>query len=96
MAGYFLVDVSWHDEELRDRYLAHVAETIGAYGGEYLARNPERTPLEGDWGVDGVLILTRFPTAERGLEWYRSEAYAPLRELRHQGARTNMLFFEGA
>ena len=95
MAGYFLVDVTWHDEELRTRYLEHVDATIQAHDGEFVARNPTRTALEGDWGVEGVFLLTRFPTVERGLEWYHSEAYAPLRELRHRGARTKMLFFEG-
>lgn len=95
MAGYFLVDVTWHDEELRAPYLARVDETITAFGGEFVARNPELDATEGDWGVDGVFLLLRFPTAARAREWYGSEDYAPLRDLRHRGARTKMLLFEG-
>lgn len=37
----------------------------------------------------------RGPTADRALAWHDSEDYAPLRRIREQSARRNMIFFEG-
>lgn len=95
-AGYFLVDVQWDDEDGRDRYVQAIADVVAAYGGEFVTRRPALEPLEGDWGIVGNLVLLRFPTAARGLEWYHSEDYAPLLELRKKSARTKIVFFEGA
>jgi uncharacterized protein (DUF1330 family) len=51
--------------------------------------------LEGESPIKNRLVLLRFPTVERALEWYRSEEYAPLHHIREQSARTNFVFFEG-
>ncbi len=95
-AGYFLVDVAWLDDDARGRYVGAIGETVAAYGGEFVASGPDYEMLEGDWRFDGRLVLLRFETAARGLEWYRSAEYAPLLELRKASARTKIIFFEGA
>lgn len=95
-AGYFLVDVEWTDEEGRDRYVAQIGDVVAKYGGEFVARSPDCQTLEGDWRLNGRLVLLRFPTFARGLEWYRSDEYAPLLEIRQGAARTKILYFEGA
>lgn len=94
--GYFLVDIEWLDEDGRDRYVAAVGDTVAAYGGAFVTRGGDFKTLEGDWRLDGRLVLLRFDTAARGLEWYGSEEYAPLLELRKASARTKVIFFEGA
>jgi uncharacterized protein (DUF1330 family) len=95
MAGYFLVDIVWHDDEGRREYVERVGETIDAFGGEFVTRGPEYTTLEGDWKLDGRLVMLRFPTAEAGLDWYNCAAYAPLLELRKRSAHARVVFFEG-
>jgi uncharacterized protein (DUF1330 family) len=95
-AGYYLVDIEWTDPDGRDRYFAKIGDVVAAYGGEFLTRGPEYESIEGDWHPDGRLVLIRFETADRGREWYRSEDYAPLLELRKASARTKVIFFEGA
>lgn len=95
-AGYFLVDVEWTDEDGRDRYAKAIGDVVAAYGGEFITRRPEYESLEGDWHFDGRPVLLRFETAAQGLEWYHSEEYAPLLELRKKAARTKIIFFEGA
>lgn len=69
---------------------------VAAYGGEFLTRGPEYESVEGEWRLDGRLVLIRFETADRGREWYRSEDYAPLLGLRKSCANTKVIFFEGA
>ena len=95
MAGYFLVDVEWTDAEGRARYVESVVQTVEAYEGKFLASGPEVKVLEGEWPLKNRLVLLRFPTAERALEWYGSEEYAPLHQIREQSARSKFVFFEG-
>jgi uncharacterized protein (DUF1330 family) len=95
MAGYFLVDIEWTDDEGRARYVGSVVQTVEAYDGKFLASVPEVEVLEGEWPLKNRLVLLRFPTAERALEWYRSDEYAPLHRIREQSARSNFVFFEG-
>lgn len=95
MAGYFLVDIVWTDDEGRKEYFEGVGDTVEAFGGEFVTRGPEYTGLEGDWEFDGRLVLLRFPTAEVGMEWYNSDVYAPLLALRKRSAQTKIIFFEG-
>jgi uncharacterized protein (DUF1330 family) len=95
MAGYFLVDIEWTDDEGRARYVESVVDTVAAYDGKFLASVPEVRVLEGEWPLKNRLVLLRFPTAERALAWYGSEEYAPLHRIRERSARSKFVFFEG-
>lgn len=95
MAGYFLVDIIWDDEEGRRHYVEGIGDTLTPFGGEFLTRGPEYTTVEGDWVFDGRLVVLRFPSAERAMAWYGSDEYAPLLALRKRSARTKIVFFEG-
>ena len=96
MAGYILVDIESTDDEGRVRYVEGVGATVQAYGGEFLASTPEVKVLEGESLVNNRLVLIRFPTGERALEWYGSDQYEPLHRIREQSANTKMIFFESA
>lgn len=93
--GFLLVDVEWLDDDARARYVEQVEESVAAFDGEFVARSPEYVTLEGEWRFDGRLVMLRFPSVTRALEWYRSETYAPLLEIRQGGARTKIICFEG-
>ena len=95
MAGYFLVDIEWTDDEGRDRYVASVVDTVTRYDGKFLASTTDVRVLEGEWPLKNRLVLLRFPTAERAMAWYGSDEYAPLHRIREQSARTKFVFFEG-
>jgi uncharacterized protein (DUF1330 family) len=95
MAGYVLVDIEWTDDEGRSRYVQGIGDVVASYDGKFLASVPEVRVMEGESPFKNRLVLLRFPTAERALEWHDSEGYAPLRSIRERSARTNMVFFEG-
>lgn len=95
MAGYFLVDIIWDDDAGRQEYVEHIGDTLVPFGGEFVTRGPEYTPVEGNWKFDGRLVVLRFPTAEGAMAWYNSETYAPLLALRTRAAHTKIVFFEG-
>jgi uncharacterized protein (DUF1330 family) len=95
MAGYFLVDVEWTDGDGLARYAEAIGDVVASYDGKFLANVAAVRVLEGESPLKHRVVLLRFPTAERALEWYGSEEYAPLLGIRKQSARSNMLFFEG-
>jgi uncharacterized protein (DUF1330 family) len=95
VAGYFLVDIKWTDDEGRARYVESVGNTVAAYDGKFLASVPEVRVMEGEWPLKNRLVLLRFPTAEQALAWYDSDEYAPLHRIREQSADSKFIFFEG-
>ena len=96
MAGYFLVELEWTDLEGKARSIKEAAGVIAAFDGTFVVSAPEVRVIEGESPVKNMLVILRFPSAERALAWYDSPEYTPLRQLREQSGRTNMIFVEGA
>ncbi len=94
MTAYVVVDVAIHDAATYERYKELAPPSIAAYGGRYLVRGGETTPLEGSWRPERFVIL-EFPSAERAREWWSSPQYAPAKALRQACARTQMLLVVG-
>ena len=67
---------------------------IAQYGGRYLVRGGAMHPLEGDLGIDRLVIL-EFPSLEAAKRFYESPEYAPLLELRTETTRSHVAFVEG-
>ena len=40
--------------------------------------------------------MIQFPSYEKALEWYHSEAYKPIRQIRLDNAETNAIIIQGA
>ncbi|HEU4940521.1 MAG TPA: DUF1330 domain-containing protein [Candidatus Eisenbacteria bacterium] len=95
MPAYLIVDVSnVHDEPMYSRYRAAVSPGLEAAGGRYLARGGPVQVLEGDWRP-GRLVVVEFGSVKGALDWWNSDAYASLRDLRIQSTSTNMVLVEG-
>jgi uncharacterized protein (DUF1330 family) len=94
MSAYVIVDIAITDPEGYGRYKAMAAETVGRYGGRYLARGGRTEILEGDWKPGRVVIL-EFDSIARARQWLESPEYRDARRLRQQTARTNMVVVEG-
>ncbi|NJO13392.1 MAG: DUF1330 domain-containing protein [Gammaproteobacteria bacterium] len=95
MAGYLIVDIAGiHDAKLYERYREQVAPSLQAAGGRYLARGGAIEVLEGDWRPSRI-VLVRFDTTRAAREWWASDGYAPIRQMRLDSAQTNMILTEG-
>ncbi len=82
MSAYFLFDV----REIRDPnktkdYQDQVFATVAEYDGRYLSLGKPVDVLEGDWRP-GIAVIIEFPNLERARQWYESELYRPIRQLR--------------
>jgi uncharacterized protein (DUF1330 family) len=96
MTAYCLWDVrEIHDHDAMNDYVARVTDTVTAFGGEYVVIGGPWQIVEGDWHP-AYPVLIEFPSLERAHEWYSSELYAPLRDLRHAASTSDAVFFDGA
>jgi len=93
--GYILAEVEVTDPAAYEPYRNQVPATVAAYGGRYLVRGGEPLRLEGDHPSRRFVIL-EFDSPERAREWYESEHYNPVREIRFRSATSNLFLLTGA
>lgn len=94
MPAYFVVNITVRDPAKFEAYRAAVPAVIAKFGGRYLVRGGKVEPMEGDPGLDRVVIL-EFPDAAAARAFYRSEEYAPLLALRLSASEGTMALVEG-
>ena len=94
MSAYVIVDITIQDPDGYARYKEMATDTVGLYGGRYIARGGRTEILEGDWTPTRVVIL-EFDSVDRARQWLESPEYRDARQLRHATARTNMIVVEG-
>jgi uncharacterized protein (DUF1330 family) len=89
MAAYYLFDnVEVSDPEALGRYFPQASKLVAEHGGRYLAVDAVPEVVEGDPGLTSV-VLMEFPDADSARAWYESDAYRPVRAIRHRAARNN-------
>lgn len=94
MAVYAMADIEIVDPVMFEQYRRLVPATIAAYGGRYLARGGATEVIEGNWSP-GRCIILEFPDMDTFRAWWSSPEYRPLREIREQSARTNLVVTQG-
>ncbi len=93
MKAYLVADVAWKDEVARAKYAA-VLSTLEKFGGRLLVAGSAVKVIEGEWKLDGLKIV-EFPSRQAFNDWYHSEEYASLRELRMKYSETRLLVVDG-
>ncbi len=94
MAAYLVGNITVTDPEAFQRYREKVPAVIAQYGGRYLVRGGAVHPLEGDLGIDRLVVI-EFASVEAARRFYDSEDYAPLLKLRMASSRSNIALVEG-
>lgn len=94
MTAYVLVDIAIHDPARYEEYKRLAAPTVTAFGGRYVARGGAVACLEGEWPT-GRFVILEFPTSTRAREWWGSDLYRPVRDIRWASARSRMIVVEG-
>jgi uncharacterized protein (DUF1330 family) len=95
MPAYVIASVT----EARDQaklveYRERNTDVVAAHGGRFVARGGPHEILEGDYAPVRVVII-EFPDMDAARGWYRSDDYAPLRELRRSASDTDILVVDG-
>lgn len=94
MTAYAIVDVEIHDIEPYMRYMASVKPLIEQFGGRYLVRGGEFKVIEGDYQPARIVLL-EFPDLDSIEDFYQSDGYCSLKELRESCSTTCMTVVQG-
>ena len=94
MSGYLIAQLNMTNKESFKLYAETVPESVKIFGGKYLVRAGEFKSVQGKWDFTRNVII-EFPTYEKALEWYNSDLYKPLKELRQKGSEGNIIIIKG-
>ena len=94
MTGYAITQIEVTNPEDYKEYLAKVTDIVTKFGGEYLVRAGEYQIYDGETNFPRIIIL-KFPSYERALEWYNSEEYKPIKQIRLDNAEGTNIIIKG-
>ncbi|MBS7791419.1 DUF1330 domain-containing protein [Roseococcus sp. SDR] len=94
MAAYLIANITVKDPARFAEYREKVAPMIAAHGGRYLIRGGAVTVVEGEPGLDRVVVL-EYPDMETLKRFYHGAEYAPLIALRASCTISNVALVEG-
>ena len=93
-AGYLIVQVDVKDAEVYETYKAGTPAVIAKYDGEFIVRGGQFEAVEGEPPA-GRVVVVKFPTYKRALEFYRSDDYKELLALRLSVSDSRGIIIEG-
>ena len=92
--GYVIGQITVTKPDDYPAYVEKVGPVIAKFGGEFLVRGGQHEVYEGDAPGDRVVIV-RFPSYEKALEWYHSEDYAEAKAMRMAASTSIQTIIEG-
>ena len=75
-------------------YASQVPNTLAAFGGKYLVRGGNATPVEGDTLGERHVVI-EFPSREAAEAWYASAAYQAIVKHRTDNATGSLVLVDG-
>ena len=93
MTVYAVAQFKYTDKDLYDRYVANFAEVFVKYKGTLLINNENPDVLEGEWGMD-KLVMMSFPSKQDFFDWASSDEYRDIVKDRLAGSTGVVLLSE--
>ena len=94
-AGYAIFNIEITNPEDYKEYVEKVKPVAEKFGGDYIIRGGTNQIIEGTWQYSRAVVI-KFPSYEKALEWYNSEEYQPIKQIRLANANTNGIIIQGA
>ena len=94
MSGFAIFNIDIKRPEEYREYVNKVKTIAESYGGEYIVRGGESTIVEGNWAYPRTVVI-KFPSYEKALEWYNSEEYKPIKQIRLDNSVANGIIIKG-
>ena len=94
MSGFAIFNIEVKKPEEYKEYVEKVKPTAEKYGGEYLVRGGNNVTVEGSWQHPRTVVI-KFPSYDKAIEWYNSEDYKPIKQIRLDNADSNGMIIEG-
>ena len=94
MSGFAIFNIDIKRPKEYKEYVEKVKPIAERYGGEYIVRGGESTIVEGSWAYPRTVVI-KFPSYEKALEWYDSEEYKPIKQIRLDNSVSNGIIIKG-
>ncbi len=94
MAAYLIAEVEVKDPETYEEYRRQVGSTIEKFDGRFIIRGGATEVLEGQWKPRRLVVL-EFPDMDTLKQWYDSDEYRGLKEIRQRVASSNVMAVQG-
>ena len=93
-AGYAIFNIEVTNPEDYKEYVEKVKPVAEKFGGDYIIRGGTNQIIEGTWQYSRTVVI-KFPSYEKALEWYNSDLYKPVKELRQKNSEGNIIIIKG-
>jgi len=94
MSALMIATIIVKNPEKFQEYLTKSKELAGRYGAELLARGKVGRVLTDHDKDHGLVVIARFPSAEKINQWFDSKEYQSLVSLRNEGTDMKMINYE--
>ena len=94
MSGFAIFNIDIKKPEEYKEYVLKVKPVAEKFGGEYIVRGGKTKVLEGIWTHPRTVVI-KFPSYEKALEWYNSEEYKPIKQIRLENSIGNGIIIKG-
>ncbi len=94
MPGYIITHVKINDPQEFKKYQKAFAAQLESFPGRTLAATGDVEVLEGEW-PQGRTAIMEFPSKEKAREWYESEQYQEISQIRFRSSESTMILLEG-
>ena len=93
-AGYVIAQLKITNFENYKEYVEKVNPIVKKFGGEFLVRAGEFQIFDGETKFPRIIVL-KFPSYEKALEWYNSEEYKPIKQIRLDNSEGTNIIIKG-
>ena len=94
MSGFAIFNIEIKKPEQYKEYVEKVKPIAEKFGGEYIVRGGETTIVEGNWTFPRTVVI-KFPSYEKALDWYNSQEYKPIKQIRLDNSVANGVIIKG-
>jgi len=95
MSAYVITHVEVHDAQEFKKYIKAFMDAIGSFPGRILVATDNTEVLEGEWAQPIRTVVMEFSSKDQAREWYESEQYQKIAQIRFRSAKTNMILVKG-
>jgi uncharacterized protein (DUF1330 family) len=92
--GYVIAEAEITDPAAMQNYAEKVEATLAPFNHHFVIRSSKFEALEGD-APEGRFVVIAFDSVEKAREWYDSPAYAAIRPIRQNAAKSRLFIVEG-
>ena len=94
MPGFAIFNIEVKKPEEYKEYVEKVKPIAEKFGGEYIVWGGETKVLEGTWAYPRTVVI-KFPSYEKALDWYNSDEYKPIKQIRLENSIGNGIIVKG-